>query len=408
MDKRFEYQEVEGGSPLKLWNKGVEFEAEAMGQLCNIATLPFIHRHVAAMPDCHWGMGATVGSVIATKGAIVPAAVGVDIGCGMCAWRISLKADQLPDTLAHVRAEIERAVPHGRTANGGEGDRGAWGNIPSPVDEVWLRLAPWYAKIIDKHPKAKSYNNSNHLGTLGTGNHFIELCLDENGDVWVMLHSGSRGVGNKIGSYFIEKAKKEMERYFIGHYLPDANLAYLVERTEIFDDYVDAVDWAQQYAMHSRVLMMEATLAALAKHLPPFHVTAEAINCHHNYIAKEHHYGANVWVTRKGAVRARTGDLGIIPGSMGTGSFIVRGLGSADSFCSCSHGAGRRMSRGKAKKLITLEDHAKATAGIECRKDADVIDESPAAYKDVHAVMNAQTDLVEIVHRLHQVLNVKG
>jgi len=409
MTSGYEFHAVEGGSPLKMWIKGVSVEDKAMEQMRNVAKLPFIHKHVAAMPDCHWGMGATIGSVIATKGAIVPAAVGVDIGCGMCAWQLSIGAHELPDNLHAIRSEIEAAVPHGRTNNGGEGDRGAWGDvIPSEHGSRWLELVTKYQSITEKHPKATAFNTFNHLGTLGTGNHFIEVCLDENDRVWVMLHSGSRGVGNKIGQYFISKAKEEMERYHIDKYLPDKDLSYLVEHTELFDDYVEAVGWAQEFAWQNRLAMMEATIGALRKHLPPFEVTEQAVNCHHNYISKENHFGANVWVTRKGAVRAREGDLGIIPGSMGTGSFIVRGKGNKDSFCSCSHGAGRAMSRGAAKRMITVEDHIKATEGIECRKDADVIDESPAAYKDVAAVIAAQEDLIEVVHQLRQVVNVKG
>jgi tRNA-splicing ligase RtcB len=272
----------------------------------------------------------------------------------------------------------------------------------------WKALEGQYKRIIAKHPGAESFNNAMHMGSLGTGNHFIEVCLDENDAVWAMLHSGSRGCGNKIGMYFIEQAKREMERYHITEFLPDKDLAYLVEHSELFDDYVDAVHWAQEYALENRRAMMDATLTALARHLPEFKVTDIAVNCHHNYVAKENHFRANVWVTRKGAVRARKGDLGIIPGSMGTGSFIVRGKGNPDSFCSCSHGAGRTMSRGQAKKEISLEEHAKAMQGIEGRLDADVLDESPRAYKDIGAVMDAQGDLVEIVHRLRQVVNVKG
>lgn len=404
----FVCEQVETGGLLKMWSRGVEFEEQAKQQLRNVAGLPFIHKHVAAMPDTHWGMGATIGSVIATKGAIIPAAVGVDIGCGMCAWRLTIKADALPDNLHAIRSEIEKAVPHGRTDNGGLNDRGAWGDLPESVALRWGHLAEGYAKIIAKHPKAVTYNTARHLGSLGTGNHFIEICLDDEDHVWVMLHSGSRGVGNKIGTYFIERAKEEMRRYFIDKFLPDMDLAYLVEKSDLFDDYVEAVHWAQEFAMENRIAMMTATLAAMAKHLPAFGVTDEAINCHHNYVSRENHFGANVFVTRKGAVRARKGDLGIIPGSMGTGSFIVRGLGNADSFCSCSHGAGRKMSRNEARKRITLEDHQKAVAGIECRTDAEVIDESPAAYKDIGAVIAAQDDLIEIVHRLRQVVNVKG
>lgn len=394
--------------PIKIWCEGVQVEEEAMKQLGNVASLPFVFKHVAAMPDVHWGRGATIGSVIATKGAIVPAAVGVDIGCGMCAWRLSITASDLPDNLHAMRCDIEAAVPHGRTDNGGKNDRGAWSEITNANTERWAALVAGYEKIIAAHPKAKSFNNINHLGSLGTGNHFIEVCLDENDAVWVMLHSGSRGAGNRIGSYFIERAKEEMHRWHIDQYLPDQDLAYLVENTELFDDYVEAVHWAQDFAWQNRLSMMEATLEAMRNHVPQFTVTAEAINCHHNYIVKEKHFGQNVWVTRKGAVRARETDLGIIPGSMGTGSFIVRGKGSHESFCSCSHGAGRAMSRGAAKKKITLEDHVKAVAGIECRIDVDVLDESPAAYKDISAVIAAQSDLIEVVHHLHQVLNIKG
>jgi tRNA-splicing ligase RtcB len=340
---------------------------------------------------------------------VVPAAVGVDIGCGMMAVRLSLTANDLPDNLAPLRSAIEAAVPHGRTDNGGKNDKGTWGDAPARVMLKWKLLQNRYDAIVAKHPKIASHKTFEFMGTLGTGNHFIELCLDEADYVWVMLHSGSRGVGNKIGQYFIESAKREMERYHILPYLPDQDLSYLVENTTLFDDYVEAVSWAQEFAALNRQVMMVAVIEVLRRRLPPFVVSDEkAVNCHHNYISKENHFGENVYVTRKGAVRARKNDLGIIPGSMGTGSFIVRGLGNHESFCSCSHGAGRRMSRNAARKAITLEDHIKATEGIECRKDADVIDESPAAYKDIGAVMAAQDDLVEIVHRLRQVLNVKG
>lgn len=405
---KFSYHKTEG-FPLKLWDSHQPFDDNAMQQLRNTAMLPFIHKHVAGMPDVHWGMGATIGSVIATKGAIVPAAVGVDIGCGMMAVQTTLKANDLPDNLHAIRCEIEAAVPHGRTNNGSKGDIGAWSEPNFGAVKIWNdNLSNRYKDIIAKHPKAESFNNICHLGSLGTGNHFIEVCLDEEYAVWVMLHSGSRGAGNKIGMYFIEKARLELEKYFIGHYLPDKDLSYLVEHTEIFDDYVNAIQWAQDFARYNRELMMRATLAALKKHLPEFTTTEIAVNCHHNYISKEAHFGDNVWVTRKGAVRARKGDLGIIPGSMGTGSFIVEGLGNPESFHSCSHGAGRIMSRGEAKKKISLEQHAEAMQGIEARLDVDVIDESPAAYKDIGAVMEAQSDLIAIRYRLRQVLNVKG
>lgn len=406
-DQSYSYHKTEG-APLKLWDSHGEFEPEAMDQLRNVAKLPFIHKHVAGMPDVHWGMGATIGSVIATKGAVVPAAVGVDIGCGMMAVQTSLKAEHLPDNLHSVRAAIEAAVPHGRTDNGGKNDRGAFSDVPVSHMNRWRGLSSRFDDIVAKHPKAKGYNDANHLGTLGTGNHFIEVCLDENDQVWVMLHSGSRGVGNRIGMYFIEAAKREMERYYIDQFLPDKNLAYLVEHTEIFDDYVTAVEWAQDFARENRQAMMEASIGAMRQTIGDFALGEMAVNCHHNYVARENHFGANVLVTRKGAVRARKGDLGIIPGSMGTGSFIVEGLGNQDSFCSCSHGAGRKMSRGEAKRRITLDEHAHAMKGIEARLDADVLDESPAAYKDIGAVMAAQSDLVRIRYRLHQVVNVKG
>lgn len=405
----FEYIKGNKGGQIKAWIKGVPLEDSAAKQLHNIASMPFIHKHIAVMPDVHWGMGATIGSVIATKGAIIPATVGVDLGCGMMAQRTSLIASDLPDNLFGLRTEIEKKIPHGRTNNGGEGDRGAWHDIPetslTKLDSVNL------TKIFDKYPKLMGQwgaeRAARHLGTLGTGNHFVEICLDEENRVWVMLHSGSRGIGNRIGSYFIECAKEDMRRWFIN--LPDENLAYIHEGSEVFDDYVFAVNWAQNYALANRELMMTEALKALKIAVPKeFTCDCLAINCHHNYISRENHFDSNVIVTRKGAVRARQGDLGIIPGSMGAKSFIVRGKGNPDSFCSCSHGAGRAMSRGEATRRFTLEDHAKATEGVECRKDLDVIDETPAAYKNIDAVMSAQSDLVEIVHTLKQVVCVKG
>jgi tRNA-splicing ligase RtcB (3'-phosphate/5'-hydroxy nucleic acid ligase) len=394
--------------PIKAWTNGVPFEDEAQAQLRRVASLPFIHKWIAVMPDVHAGLGATVGSVIAAKNAVIPAAVGVDIGCGMMAVKTSLRADQLPDDLRPLRLAIEAAVPHGRTDHGGKNDRGAWHDVPAANAEAWAALEPGYAKILDRHASAGNAQRVNQLGTLGTGNHFIELCLDEAGAVWVMLHSGSRGIGNRIGSYFIERAKADMRRWFIN--LPDMDLAYLPQGSELFDDYLHAVSWAQDYARTNRELMMTATLAALRGlgTLPEFTAHLEAVNCHHNYVSREHHYGENVIVTRKGAVRARQGELGIIPGSMGAKSFIVRGKGNPESFTSCSHGAGRAMSRTKAKKVFTMADHAAATAGVECRKDEDVIDETPGAYKAIDDVMAAQADLVEIVYTLKQVVCVKG
>jgi tRNA-splicing ligase RtcB len=402
----FDFIETDG-APIKAWTRGVAIEASAREQVENVARLPFIHKHVAVMPDVHWGMGATVGSVIPTVGAIIPAAVGVDIGCGMAAVRTNIAASELPDSLAPLRVAIEAAVPHGRTDNGGRNDTGAWTvDPPSSVIAGWDQVKDDYAEILEKHPKAAHPRMLGHLGTLGTGNHFIELCLDEADRLWVMLHSGSRGGGNKLGTYFIELARKEMRRWFIN--LPDEDLAYLPEGTEHFGAYVRAVGWAQRYARLNRELMMAAVLDVLRAAFPHLATDEMAVNCHHNYVVKERHFGKDVWLTRKGAVRAGAGELGIIPGSMGAKSFIVRGKGNADSFETCSHGAGRAMSRHEAKRRFTVEDHARATAHVECRKDADVIDETPGAYKDIDAVMAAQADLVDIVHTLRQVVCVKG
>lgn len=391
---------TESRVPVKVYTD--EIEASARQQLLNVATLPFVHHHVAAMPDVHTGIGATVGSVIATHRAIIPAAVGVDIGCGMMAARLSLTADALDEKrLRLVFNQIGRDVPVGR---GQHREERAAGQAARPF-EAGL------ARILEKHPgvqkaRGKSTNWVLQMGTLGGGNHFIELCIDDDGRVWVMLHSGSRGIGNAIGTYFIDLARRDMERWFIQ--LPDRDLAYLPEGSEHFEDYIEALGWAQAYAARNRETMLRLILAALRRHLPPFEVTSEAVNCHHNYVEREHHFGADVWVTRKGAIRARAGDLGIIPGSMGQKSYIVRGKGAADSFQSCAHGAGRRMSRGAAMKSFTREDLARQTEGVVCRKDEGVIDEIPGAYKDIDTVMENQCDLVEVVHTLKQVVCVKG
>ncbi|MBM2811631.1 MAG: RNA-splicing ligase RtcB [Chloroflexi bacterium] len=412
MNQYIEY-EAPGGALIKAWVDGVPVESAAMDQLRNVATLPCVHGHVAAMPvaampDVHYGIGATVGSVIPTKGAIIPAAVGVDIGCGMIAGRMDLRSEDLPDTLAGVRDAIERAVPAGRTNQGGAGDRGAWAEPPMAVRHAWDTLATRLDHIIEKTPGVRTRGNPVcQLGTLGTGNHFIEVCLDEDGAVWIMLHSGSRGIGNRIGTHFIELARKDAERNDI--HLPDRDLAYFREGAEHFDEYVEAVHWAQDFAAENRGLMFEATVAAVSRALGrPVEIREAAVNCHHNYVAREQHFGESLWITRKGAVRAGRGELGIIPGSMGVRSYITRGLGNEESYESSSHGAGRAMSRNAAKKLFSIEDHALATAGVECRKDADVIDETPGAYKDIEAVMAAQRDLVEVVHTLKQVVCVKG
>lgn len=388
------------GVPVKIFTRDVE--EEALNQLRQVAQLPFIHSHVAVMPDVHAGIGATVGSVIPTKNAIIPAAVGVDIGCGMNAIRLNLAASQLPDDLRPLRVAIERSVPVGFEMHKQIKAKA------STLDPLAQRLK----RITDKHKgllrMLRDFDRTwqKQLGTLGGGNHFIELCLDEADQVWVMLHSGSRGLGNCIGTYFIERAKKEAQHRF-GH-VPDKDLSYFAEGSDSFGDYVEAVNWAQDYAMENRREMMRLILQAIRPHLPPFQMSKEAINCHHNYVEEETHFGEAVYVTRKGAISAYAGELGIIPGSMGAKSYIVRGKGNPESFCSCSHGAGRRMSRGKAKRVFSVEDLAQQTAGIECRKDAGVLDEIPQAYKDIDVVMNNQTDLVEVVHTLRQVLCIKG
>lgn len=377
--------------PVKIWTDDVDYKSQE--QLVNIATLPFIHKHVAAMPDVHLGKGATVGSVIATKNAIIPAAVGVDIGCGMNAVKLSIKGNQLPDNLHDIRLAIEKAVPLGA------------GGAHSVSRNLKLK---GYEEIFDKIGFGPSeYKKAvTQVGSLGSGNHFIEICLDEEDYVWVMLHSGSRGIGNMIGTHYISLAKKEMESWMI--HLPDSDLAYLVTGSRYFDDYIKALHWCQDYALNNRQVMMTTILKILKDKFPKFEILDEGANCHHNYVSIENHYNENVYVTRKGAIRARTGDIGIIPGSMGDKSYIVRGLGNHESFCSCSHGAGRRMSRNQAKNHFTVDDLIAQTSGIECRKDAGVIDEMPGAYKPIDQVMENQTDLVEVLHTLKQVLNVKG
>ncbi|RCU50918.1 RtcB family protein [Corallincola holothuriorum] len=386
--------------PVKIFTDDIDHAA--INQLKNIAKLPIIHRHIAAMPDVHMGIGATVGAVIPTHKAIIPAAVGVDIGCGMNALRLSLKASQLPDNLKPVREAIERAVPVGAACHKQVSVRSqACAGLQAGIDQLFERH-PTLLKML-KNPQQTW---ATQMGTLGSGNHFVELCVDDCGDVWVMLHSGSRGIGNAIGRYFIQQAKRDMEGHM--HHLPDKDLAYFSEGSDHFAAYVGAVDWAQEYARINRQEMMALVLRAIAPLLPRFEITQEAINCHHNYVQQEHHFGADVFVTRKGAISARAGELGIIPGSMGTRSYIVRGKGSAESFCSCSHGAGRKMSRAKAKQRFSRADLEQQTRGVECRKDKGVIDEIPGAYKDIDQVMAHQSDLVEVVHTLKQLVCVKG
>ena len=390
----------EGRVPVKVYTDDVE--ASARQQLVNLSQLPIIHHHVAAMPDVHTGIGATVGSVIATHRAIIPAAVGVDIGCGMMAARTSLTANDFDEQrLKRVFEQISRDVPAGREQHK---EARALTAAAKPHERGLRRILGKHPVLEKRFPRTQNWVCQ--MGSLGGGNHFIEVCLDEAGRVWAMLHSGSRGIGNAIGTYFIELARRDAERQQL--HLPDRDLAYFQEGAEHFDDYVEAVGWAQGYAAANRDAMMELVLAAMRRHLSAFEVTDEAVNCHHNYVEREHHYGADVWVTRKGAIRARRGDLGIIPGSMGARSYIVRGKGSRESFESCAHGAGRRMSRTQAQKKFTRQDLAEQTAGVVCRKDSSVIDEIPGAYKHIDEVMAHQTDLVEIVHTLKQVVCVKG
>lgn len=408
-DQRVNYELIGAANltPIKAWIKGVPLDNGARQQLLNLATMPFIYSHIAVMPDAHEGRGSTIGSVIPTLGAIIPAGVGVDLGCGMMAVRTTLKSSDLPDNLRPLRNAIEKAVPVGF---------GKWNNLTKAdpayeaVTRAWTLLVPGWEKIIERHPDVDNghVNHHCHLGTLGTGNHFIEVCVDESDAVWLMLHSGSRGVGNRIGTYFIELAQEDMRKHMVN--LPDKDLAYLEEGSDHFTEYLEAVTWAQEFALMNRVIMMEQVEQALSslRGLPSFSRSLESINCHHNYVARETHFDTSVWVTRKGAVRAQTGDMGIIPGSMGVGSYIVRGKGNPDSFNSCSHGAGRTMSRTQAKKKISLEQHLADTKGVECRKDADIIDESPRAYKSLDDVMNAQSDLIDIQHRLKTLVCVKG
>lgn len=370
-----------------------DIEPQALEQAERSSRLPFIDGHVALMPDAHWGMGATVGSVIPTRGAIIPAAVGVDIGCGMIASRLNISSTALPDDLTGLHGAIAAAVPAGV----------GQGHDIGRALEPHSRSAAW-----QKWGETLEQTAAKQLGSLGSGNHFVEVCLDESDAVWVVLHSGSRGVGNKLAGVHIDIAKGLMRQWFIN--LDDPDLAYLVQGTAEFRDYIADMTWAQHYAMENRRLMMSATLRAFESFLgaslsPP----CETINCHHNFTQMEHHHGRDVWLTRKGAIKAATGDRGVIPGSMGTRSYIVTGLGNAASYCSCSHGAGRRLGRKEARRQLTAESLTEAMSGIAWNADADaLLDEHPDAYKDIDAVMEHQRDLVTIDHTLHQILNYKG
>jgi len=389
-----------GKAQVQAWADGVPVEDGVWTQVRNLALMPFV-KGIKVMADCHVGIGSTVGTVFASTKAIIPAAVSVDIGCGMVAVRTSLTAEDLPTDLKLLRAAFERTIPVGF---------GMHQRVPSVVETGWEPLNEGFQWLKEKYPKIVNDKHPvNQLATLGGGNHYVEACLDKQGRVWLMLHSGSRGIGNKIGTYFISEAKTELDKR--GEILPDNNLAYLSEGTKSFQDYMQAMMWAQDYAATNREIMVKRLLSVMREDrfgFPSFTIDKESINCHHNYVTTEIHFGEEVYVTRKGAVNASKDRMGIIPGSMGARSFIVRGLGNPNSYMSCSHGAGRVMSRTKAKATITLEEHIKATEGVECRKDAGVIDESPAAYKDIDAVIAAQSDLINVEHELKQVLCIKG
>lgn len=400
------YEEMLPGA--RLWTGDMEVEADAIEQIRNVTMLPILAGPVAVMPDVHLGKGATVGTVIPTRAAIVPAAVGVDIGCGMLAVKTDLVAGDLPESLNKVRAQIERDVPVGfgfhRRVVEPKGSLAA-----QELERRMQDLEGRYSRlrILETMGGFNQKRLWGQLGSLGGGNHFIEICLDVEGAVWIMLHSGSRGIGNTIGTTAMDMAKAVAKR--VDRELPDRDLAWLDEGSPEFEAYVEGLGWAQEYASLNRDLMLHLVHKAFSKALGrEVRFVGEVTNCHHNYARVEEHFGENVWVTRKGAVSARAGELGIIPGSMGAKSFIVRGKGEAASYCSCSHGAGRRMSRTQARKRFTREDLAEQTAGVECRKDGGVIDEIPSAYKDIDAVMAAQSDLVEVVATLKQILCVKG
>lgn len=392
---------------VKMWTGDMEVEFAALDQIRNISQLPILAGHIAIMPDVHMGKGATVGSVIPTRNAIIPAAVGVDIGCGMCAVMTNLTATDLPDSLLSLRNQVERDIPVGFN----EHKKGI-PSVSGPYADVLRKNLRKSMNdfenlaLLDRLGRADFNKIGRQVGTLGGGNHFIELCLDSEDRVWIMLHSGSRNIGNMIGSVAIDMAKEQAAQRDWG--LVDKDLAWLDEGTAEFDAYIEAMHWAQDYAKFNRDTMMNLMISLMKRKFPQMLVVGEVVNCHHNFTSLEEHFGEKMWVTRKGAVSARVGEMGIIPGSMGAKSFIVQGRGHADAYCSCSHGAGRKHSRNGAKKLFNLDDLAAQTMGVECRKDDGVLDEIPGAYKDIDQVMAAQTELVDIVHTLKQVMCIKG
>ena len=405
------YNQDGKGTIIKGWTKGVPVEDQAIQQAILCAQMPFIYKWLALMPDVHAGMGSTVGSVIPTVGAIMPSTVGVDLSCGMQALHIQgltkLELAGREDYLLHC---LGNSIPHGRTDNGGSNDTGRWQYTPEEVNEQWHEhLDTEYWTLVEKYPKLDRGNRVTfeHLGTLGTGNHFVEIAEDENGEVWILVHSGSRGIGARIGNDFMRLSKDMCTKWFID--LPHKDLAYFPQGTQEFDDYLEGLRLAQTFAKISRSIMVDNALKAIQWVLgEAFISNGFRFDCAHNYVATEHHFGKNVLVTRKGAVRAREGDWCIIPGSMGAKSYIAVGKGNKDSFMSCSHGAGRAMSRTAAKNKFSIDDHIKATEGVTCLKTESIIDETPGAYKDVQSVINAQSDLIDIKHVLKGFVCLKG
>jgi len=420
VQKNYNVRAFDGRVPIKMWNKHVTIEDAALRQLDEVASMPFVKPFVAAMPDTHWGMGATVGSVIPTVGAVMPASVGVDIGCGMMAVRTNLKYEDVDRDTSWQKVMFElisKAVPHGRTDNGGKSDIGGWpeNGIPADIRGIWEKeFAGPFAGLEEKHPGAMSKNAERHLGTLGTGNHFIEVCTEiDNPDshLWVVIHSGSRGLGNRIGTYFTKLAGDLCKTW--GVKLPNKDLGYLPIGTSTYDDYISAVTLAQRFAWWNRIIMMQRVLAAIGAEqdvhpLEDIILVPSTIHMHHNYMTQIRYGNLDINLTRKGAVDASDGNWVIIPGSMGAKTYIARGLGNKDSFFSCSHGAGRAMSRTQALKTFTVADHQAATLGVYCDKSAAVLDETPACYKDIDAVMESQRDLIEPVLKIKQLVCVKG
>lgn len=392
---------------VKFWTANMDVEFAALDQIRNMSKLPILAGHISIMPDVHMGKGATVGSVVPTRSAIVPAMVGVDIGCGMCAAMTNLTAADLPDSLLSLRNALESKIPVGFAEHKRSDIR-----VTGPYADVLRKNLRKNSEAFEKLAMLKRLGRADfnkigrQVGTLGGGNHFIELCLDSEDRVWIMLHSGSRNIGNMIGSVAIEMAKEQAATR--DYSLVDKDLAWLDEGTPEFDAYIEAMHWAQDYARFNRDTMMNIATSVLKDKFPQLLIVGEVVNCHHNFTSLEEHFGEKIWVTRKGAVSAQAGQMGIIPGSMGAKSFIVSGKGNADAYCSCQHGSGRKMSRNQAKKLFSVEDLEEQTAGVECRKDSGVIDEIPGAYKDIDEVMACSTDLVDVVHTLKQIMCIKG